>query len=192
MRSCSCDAQATEADVSGAHHDLRIIMQQHAELSSGGKRTGALLLPAQHAAPRHLDRKVEDPDEQEVVDSAASTREEHQRANHEQDCGGVEQEHGDHTSTMNNTAAPRKSGTKSSNAGKRAWHADASGAATTTRRNINTRKKSYTGAPATVRVHASATLAIAIRRAGKQQGLTRNDLRRNGSLLSQNGLSQMA
>ena len=92
----------------------------------------------------------------------------------------MKQEHGDNTSIMNNTAAPRKSGTKSSNAGKIAWHADARGAATTTRRNINTRKKSFTGAPATVRVYASATLAIAIRRAGNHQGLTRNDLRQNG------------
>ena len=32
--------------------------QQPAELSNGGKRTGALLLPAQLAAPRH--RRLED------------------------------------------------------------------------------------------------------------------------------------
>jgi len=112
------EAQATEADVSSAHHNLPIIMQQHAELSSEGKGTGALLLPAQHAATRSLDRKVKDP--QDVVDSAASTREEHQRANYEQDCSGVQQEHGDQT--MNITAASRKFCTKS---------------ASTTRKNIN-------------------------------------------------------
>jgi len=98
-------------------------MQQHAELESGGKRTGALLLPAQHAAPRNLDHKVEDPHEKDVVDSAASPRDEHQRVNYEKDCSGVE--HGDHN--MNITAASRKSDTKSSNMGKRAWHEDAIG-----------------------------------------------------------------
>ena len=72
--------------------------QEQAKLSNGGKRTGALLLPAKHAAPRHLDRKVEDPHEQEVVDSAASTHEEHQRVSHKQDGDGAEQEHADHES----------------------------------------------------------------------------------------------
>ena len=71
-------------------------MQQQAGPSNKGKRTGALLLPAKHAVPRHLDSKVEDPHEQEVVGSAASTHEEHQRVSHKKDGDGTEQEHADH------------------------------------------------------------------------------------------------
>ena len=70
MRFRSGNAKAAEPGISGAHRDLRIVMQRHAfhaDIASGEKRARALLLPAQHAAPRDLDGKVEDQQEKLIM-----------------------------------------------------------------------------------------------------------------------------